>query len=178
MGCLRELRRLICTLFMVRGDMWQLFGRGTSLLNPALRAQPWLNAGLLEQGTALTPGATPAPSLHTWHIIFLPSICTVWPLHIPHPLPYGHIKDNGWHPSWAGGSVLSVTVLFSPGSAQEEIQAVLLLSGFWQTRKPLALCMPKPALGRHLRFHSLCTRRISVEGAVQGTAFTQYVFEY
>lgn len=47
------------------GETCESFGEGTSLQNPALRAQPWLNPGLVEQGTAPTAGATPAPSLHT-----------------------------------------------------------------------------------------------------------------
>lgn len=49
----------------------------------------------------------------------------------------------------------------------EEMEGVLLLSGFWQIRKPLALCMPKPALGRNL--HSIA---FAQEGSVLKELFS------
>lgn len=69
-----------------------------------------------------------------------------------HSLAQGQLKDIGCNTRWAGGSVLSVTELsaFPLAVPQEEMQAGLLLSGFWQIRKPLVLCMPKPSAGQHL----------------------------
>lgn len=74
----------------------------------------------------------------------------------------GQLKDSGCNANWAGGSVLSLEQsYFHLAEPQEEAQAVLLLSGSRQIRKPLVVCMPKPFVGRHL--HSTA---FSQEGSV------------
>lgn len=170
-GCLRELWRL----FMIRGDIDSHLGEAYHS-----RTQHWeLSHGStlgcwnrtqlshLEPRLPLpyTPGTlfSSLPYVQCGHSIFL----------ILHLKDKYKIMDDTWTQLEAQSFLW---LFFSASSAQEEMQAVLLLSGSWQVRKPLALCMPKPALGRHP--HSMA---FAQEGSVLKelfTAFTQYVFEY
>lgn len=71
-----------------------------------------------------------------------------------------------------------MTVSFSPGSALRGDGRSAAALGFLTDQKASCSLYAQASSRKKPTLHSLCTRGLSAEGAVQCTAFTQHVFEY